>query len=94
MTNTTTGQRTTPQNGVTELSSNHRLFKFFNETISNDEFANITRRFVFESMNIFLKEPPHNLDSKNVSNGFYWLTQLSEILDPQMTKKTHAQNTN
>lgn len=61
---------------------------FFSKGISPQQYAQYVRRFVFEALRMFLNETDMDcVDKEAFSTGHWYLNELCEMLDPQLTKK-------
>lgn len=62
-----------------------KIIKLFDDNIGTKEFALITRRFTMETIKFLLESREYDTYKKEwISEGHYWLTELCEILDPQL----------
>lgn len=67
-----------------------RLIDFISST-GPDEFAKITRRFIYETVGFTLSADENRKgwvpDREALADGYYQLNELCEILDPQLSDK-------
>ena len=59
---------------------------FFDGTISKEEFAHYMRKFAHAGIMLNFEAEDSNYQ-KEVEDGYYWLTQLVERLDPVLFKQ-------
>lgn len=69
-----------------ENQFSEKIIEFFGKDISDEEFAQTTRRFVAETIRIVLETNVDYFNKEWISNGYYWLNEFCEMLDPQLEK--------
>lgn len=76
---------TTTPNGYT----NEKLIEFFNKEISPEDMAkNIRRLNYILGLTVIRNNPEQNpIDKDWLENGFYWINELAEILNPYLEIK-------
>lgn len=65
-----------------------RLEDFFTREVTADGYALTIRRLLYETigMSLSIEEEQWALDKGAIQDGHYWLNELCEILDPQLTR--------
>ncbi|MGE6354571.1 hypothetical protein ACQKCJ_11970 [Flavobacterium sp. NPDC079362] len=62
-----------------------RLTEFFNQAIDPENFAKAIRRVNYLlAMSLMRECETLQIDTKSVEDGFYWLNELAEILNPYL----------
>ncbi|KUJ62115.1 hypothetical protein AR687_08810 [Flavobacteriaceae bacterium CRH] len=62
-----------------------RLTDFFNKTVDPNTMAKTIRRFNhLVALSLMRENETFQLDMTNLENGFYWLNELAEILNPYL----------
>lgn len=59
----------------------------FAERVGTEYLAQAIRRFVHEAIQMSFEADQDNIKREWISSGYYFLTEISEILDPQMKKE-------
>lgn len=59
----------------------------FMESWNCEYLAQAIRRFVHEAIQMSFEADQDNIKREWISSGYYFLTEISEILDPQMKKE-------
>lgn len=65
-------------------STQERMINFLERKIDATTLAKHLRRFKYESLKMFLESESEGITKEWISNGHYFLTELCEILDPQL----------
>lgn len=66
----------------------NKLLEFFRKNIDIATFAKYVRRFKQETIHLVLECKDDQLYNKEwISDGHYWLTELCEIIDPNLEKE-------
>ena len=63
-----------------------QIIEFISKSIGTKELALIIRRFKEQTIRMVLKSDEDMYNKDWVSEGHFWLTELAEILDPQLEK--------
>lgn len=68
------------------------LKEFFDTSIDNKTFAQYMRRYMHEvtCMSLLMDEDTHTPDNEVIWQGYYFLNELCERLDPYMKKDSHT----
>jgi len=62
-----------------------RLADFFNRTVDPVSMAKTIRHFNYlVALSVMRGNETFNMDMTKLENGFYWLNQLAEILNPYL----------
>jgi len=66
-----------------------KLVDLFGRTMAKEDFALLTRKFIYETicMTLVADNNKWTPDPETIKDGHYWLHELCEILDPQLTKE-------
>ena len=74
--------KNTTQNGYT----NEKLIEFFDKVIDPVDMAKNIRRinYILSLTAIRIDDNTNCLNEKWLDNGFYWINELAEILDPYL----------
>lgn len=64
----------------------NKLKTFFGANISEKEFAHYMRKFAHATIMLNFEAEDNNY-KKEVEDGYYWLTQLVETIDPVLQKQ-------
>ncbi|WP_264536680.1 hypothetical protein [Flavobacterium sp. N1736] len=65
-----------------------RLTDFFNDTIDPEEMSRIIRKLNYVvSLGILRQDPTLKNELINLEDGFYWLNELAEVLNPYLNLK-------
>ena len=59
---------------------------FFEKHISKEEFALYMRQFLHATVMLNFSSDDHKTNEE-IANGYYWLTEFIEELNPQLTKE-------
>lgn len=71
------------------LETSEKLAEFFGKTIEKEEFAQLCRKFMYETIGLTLTSDQNKwmADPETIRDGHLWLHELCEILDPQLTRE-------
>ena len=70
---------------LTTNISNERLNSFFNETIDGSTMAKYIRRVNYILALTAIRQNNDNpIDKEWLDDGYYWLNELAEVLDPNI----------
>ena len=62
-----------------------RLTDFFNKTVDPISMAKTIRHLNYlVTLSVMRENETFKLDMTNLENGFYWLNQLAEVLNPYL----------
>jgi hypothetical protein len=62
-----------------------RLINFFNKTVDSKDLAKTIRRLNYIiALGVMRKDETLKLEVAKIEEGFYWLNELAEILDPYL----------
>ena len=64
----------------------NKIIDFFTKGMDEKTVALFLRRFKEETVRFVLKDKEETYNKEWISEGHYWLTELCEILDPQLEK--------
>lgn len=64
-----------------------KLEQFFERQITEKELAKHIRRFKYIMIKLVLESDEDFVNKEWVSDGHFWLTELCEILEPQLTEE-------
>ncbi len=70
-----------------EKQLSEKIIEFFGREITDEEFARTTRRFVVETIRMVFESNHEHFNKEWLSDGYYWLNEFCEILDPQLEKE-------
>lgn len=62
------------------------IMEFFDRNVGLKDFAKIIRRYNNEVALTMMsdEERDYTVDKKRINEGFYWLNELAEIIDPNL----------
>ena len=74
---------------ILDCNTKEKLVEFFSRDTVPEEYAVVMRQFMYETigMSLSIDESQWALNKGVVQNGYYWINELCEILDPQLTKE-------
>jgi len=74
---------------ILNTEQQEKLMTFFNEKLDPQEFAKIIRRYNYEMSLMMIRnnESDNVINKQWVDDGFYWLNELVEIVDPNLNDK-------
>lgn len=63
-----------------------RLINFFNDTIDPEEMSRAIRKLNYViSLGILRQDPTLQNELINLEDGFFWLNELAEVLNPYLS---------
>ncbi len=68
------------------LEQKNRIIEFISKEVSPVYLALCIRRFKEETIRMMLRTEDNTFNKDWISEGHFWLTQLAEILEPQLEK--------
>lgn len=71
---------------VLNTEQQEKLMTFFNEEIDPKQFAQIIRRYNHQMSLIIIRDDERKnvINKQWIDDGFYWLNELAEIIDPNL----------
>lgn len=75
----------TENNQTQEKEVNEKIIKFFDEIIGHEDFAKNIRRINYILSMAAIRDNENLIDKNWLDNGYYWLNEFAEVLDPQLT---------
>lgn len=72
-----------------DCNTEGKLNELFVHIISKEEYACLLRKFLYETigMSFRIDKKKWVVNNEVISEGYYWINELCEILDPQLTKE-------
>ena len=71
---------------IIKMTNTEKNIIEFTKNIGTEQLALIIRRFKEQTIRIVLKSDEDLYNKEWISEGHFWLTELAEILDPQLEK--------
>lgn len=75
------------ENGHYQLTEKQKkILEFFQSTISPEQMAQLTRRTNYLIGLTAIRNADPNVKKEWLDDGYYWLNELAEVLDPVLDK--------
>lgn len=71
---------------IIKMTNTEKNIIEFTKNIGTEQLALIIRRFKEQTIRIVLKSDEDLYNKEWISEGHFWLTELCEVLDPQLEK--------
>lgn len=72
-----------------DIETTEKLKELFGSTMEKEAFAQLCRKFIYETIGLAFSadDSKWTADPETIKEGHFWLHELCEILDPQLTKE-------